>query len=75
MNVIDERYSCEGCPQDKTPCIIRICGRGTGATQSDITAYEKCSLLNYLKVRREKAYGQNKKNDVGAIPQVHKKSE
>lgn len=69
---MDERNSCRGCPQEYTPCIIRICGRGTGATQSDITAYEKCSLLNYLRVRREKASGQNKTNDSKGFSEIHK---
>lgn len=70
--MVDERNSCSGCPQEDTPCIIRICGKGAGATQSDITAFEKCSLLNYLRVRREKAYGQNKKNDISSISGIHK---
>ncbi|MCC8160090.1 MAG: hypothetical protein LIO53_02020 [Oscillospiraceae bacterium] len=59
---MDERNSCEGCPQDKTPCIIRICGKSVSAAESDRIAYEKCSLLNYLRVRREKINGQDKKN-------------
>lgn len=60
---MDERNSCKGCPQDGTPCIIRICGKGADAAESDRTAYEKCSLLNYLRVRREKINGQHDEND------------
>ena len=65
---------CNGCKYEDTPCIIRICGNAPRATAEDIKSFEKCVMLNKMKLKKKgRQRGvQNGKNDSGTISQINK---
>lgn len=61
---------CNGCKYENTPCIIRICGNAPRATADDIKLFEKCVMLNKMKLKkRGRNYGTY---DSGTISNVGK---